>query len=1183
MSICNARKVLCGVVLVAAATVHASEGEYVFYISNHDQSPVHRVVHPIVGQTNFVYDAKGALEKIRGEAIAFLVRDCENVTIRNARIDWERPCMTEARIVGFENGATTVSIDRKTFPFAMIDGKIAMTGPGWTNGVWLAKLIDGRTKEHLADVGDIPYRGEAELRPGGNVALLHDFSKYGAGAKAGDVVVLRPRLRPCPAIVAMDSRDVCLEDVVVHDAYGMAFVAQRCENVSWRGSADAERRTSGVFPREGCVASAHADASHFSNVKGHVAVENCWFEGMMDDAINVHSTCLAVTDVASNRMIRCRYMHPQAVGFDVFLPGETLRFVCGRTLENGPELKVAAVERLSPEEVEITLDGSVPDGFGVGDAVENADWQCSVSFTGNVVRNNRARGSLFTTSGRVVVASNRFEHCTGAAVLFAGDASKWYETGACRDVAIRGNVFSNCCTAAKWHGYSRGILSFCPTVGDVGSQKEPYHRNVLVEDNVFHTFDVPLLYAFSVENLVWRNNRVFRNDDYRGWGEPPFVIDHCRNVWPAVPAVCAPESEAPEVTWSVMHPTAVDAGYMRRVVEKAEAYGGVDSFEICGLEQKGINALSAFGRYPHAAANVDRAFVEKTRRELNAACEIAHNAGKKVYFWHRENLVPKGLFEDLPGLLDEDGEFDLLGKPYEEYLRSKIDDAFGACPGLDGLVLTLTESEYSVLHNSNQVRYPAVRVVENLVGIFGEELRRRGKRFILRSFGIGEDYAKIIAGASAAARHSGAGFEIETKVTEADFVPWLPVNKYLKRSPPLSLGAECDALGEYLGAGALPAAQVSRIGEYVAAARREGVSRYAIRIDRGGASIFDTAHEVNLYAYMRFIRNPGSTEGGILSEYARKHFGAAAEEMVPVMKAEMDIVRGTCYIASNLMFHTQPTATNFRIAKAGGLFALFREGESLSNMSQIWSMFGWMRAPSHGEILAEKDHAVAEAESRLSEVGRLAPLMPPEEAARQLRAFSNAVALARAMRGFARCAVAYFEDMADRADEPKRLSAAVADARSEIARCAGDIPAGLRLDGILSYCDELLEEYRAERTMRRALEAREDVVDFVIPGGIFDDGRVGRMMHAAYSERKGDALVRHVGNARYPNGRIEVALKAPQTAKIEVDLDPCGAQLADVDSRWSNGVWTVSIGKKPGLAHPSVRSIAATAETKSAK
>ena len=534
MSMCNARKVLCGVVLIAAAAAYASEGEYVFYISNHDQSPSHRVIHPIVGKTNFVYDAKGALEKIRGEAIAFLVKDSKNVTIRNLRLDWERPCMTEARIVGFENGATMVTIDRRLFPFAVVDGKIAMTGPGWTNGVWLAKLVNGRTGEHVADVGDIPYRGEAEVRPDGSVALLHDFSKYGVGAKAGDMVVLRPRLRPCPAIVAMDSSDVRLEDVVVHDAYGMAFVAQRCENVSWRGSAGAEARTSGVFPREGCVVSAHADASHFSNVRGHVAVENCWFEGMMDDAINVHSTCLAIVGVVSNRFIRCRYMHPQAVGFDVFGPGETLQFIRGRTLENGPEVMVAAVERLSPEEVVLALADDVPAGFGVGDAVENADWQCSVSFIGNVVRNNRARGSLFTTSGRVVVASNRFECCTGAAVLFAGDASKWYETGSCRDVSVCGNVFSNCCTAAKWHGYSKGVLSFCPTIDDVGSQKKFYHRNVLVEGNVFYTFDVPLLYALSVEDLVWRNNKVFRNDDYQGWGEPPFVVDHCRNVAPAV-------------------------------------------------------------------------------------------------------------------------------------------------------------------------------------------------------------------------------------------------------------------------------------------------------------------------------------------------------------------------------------------------------------------------------------------------------------------------------------------------------------------------------------------------------------------------------------------------------------------------------------------------------------------------
>ena len=634
---------------------------------------------------------------------------------------------------------------------------------------------------------------------------------------------------------------------------------------------------------------------------------------------------------------------------------------------------------------------------------------------------------------------------------------------------------------------------------------------------------------------------------------------------------------APETTWSIMHPTAIDTNYMARVVAKAEEYGGVDSFEICGLEQKGINALSTFDRYPHASANVDRAFVEKTRRDLGASCEFAHRAGKKVYFWHRENLVPKGIFEDVPEMLDDDGELDLLGKPYADYMRAKIGDALDACPGLDGLVLTLTESEYSVIHDSNQARYPAVKMVERLVGVFADELRRRGKRFILRSFGVGEDYAKIIAGATAAVRHNGAeGFEIETKVTEADFVPWLPINKYLKRNPPLSLGAECDALGEFLGAGALPAAQVAKIREYVDNARDEGVSRYAIRIDRGGTSIFDTAYEVNLCAYTKFVRDPSATAEGVLSEYAERRFGAAAKEMVPVMKGELDMVRDICYVASNLMFHAPPKPYNFNIAKAGGVFSLFREGEPLSEMKSIWSILHWMRAPSHAQIMVEKDRAVAMAEAGLAKVESLAPLMPQDESARQCGAFSNAVALARAMRGFTRCALAYFEDMADKADEPRRLAAAVVDARAEIARLAKNSPDGLHLDGISAYCGELLEEYRVERSMRRRMESRHDVVDFVVPGGIFDDGRVSRIMHAAYSERKGDRLVRHVGNLRYPNGRITVRLKGPQSARIEVALDPDGPQAADVAKEWLDGVWTVSIGKK-GREFPSVMSISALA------
>ena len=59
-------------------------------------------------------------------------------------------------------------------------------------------------------------------------------------------------------------------------------------------------------------------------------------------------------------------MHYQAIGFEVFKPGETLRFMNGERLENGPEVKVSAVNMLNEREVEITIDRDIPAGWAVG-------------------------------------------------------------------------------------------------------------------------------------------------------------------------------------------------------------------------------------------------------------------------------------------------------------------------------------------------------------------------------------------------------------------------------------------------------------------------------------------------------------------------------------------------------------------------------------------------------------------------------------------------------------------------------------------------------------------------------------------------------------------------------------------------------------------------------------------------
>ena len=48
----------CGTILAAAVAflpiaASTAEENLSFYVSNHDQSPAHRVIHPIIGKTNF--------------------------------------------------------------------------------------------------------------------------------------------------------------------------------------------------------------------------------------------------------------------------------------------------------------------------------------------------------------------------------------------------------------------------------------------------------------------------------------------------------------------------------------------------------------------------------------------------------------------------------------------------------------------------------------------------------------------------------------------------------------------------------------------------------------------------------------------------------------------------------------------------------------------------------------------------------------------------------------------------------------------------------------------------------------------------------------------------------------------------------------------------------------------------
>ena len=136
-----------------------------------------------------------------------------------------------------------------------------------------------------------------------------------------------------------------------------------------------------------------------------------------------------------------------------------------------------------------------------------------------------ARAVLLTTPGKTVIEGNLFDSGSSQVIQLEGDASGWYESGACRDVTIRNNVFRNC---AFLHG--EGIIQIRPNLKDIKSQKDRYHRNIVIERNRFETPRIPLLRACSVSNLVWRSNEVIYNDAFPARGKEPFVIDYSEDV-----------------------------------------------------------------------------------------------------------------------------------------------------------------------------------------------------------------------------------------------------------------------------------------------------------------------------------------------------------------------------------------------------------------------------------------------------------------------------------------------------------------------------------------------------------------------------------------------------------------------------------------------------------------------------
>ncbi|MGN0879237.1 MAG: right-handed parallel beta-helix repeat-containing protein [Oligosphaeraceae bacterium] len=476
-------------------------------------------------------DLGGAELLFHGRMTPFVLRNCRNVTLRNFSVDYDRPFYSQAEIVSVSGDTMVLRMDA-AFPCGMVDGSFCALAPHWVQrldrGHMLWQPFDPVTRApawHGEMVLAVFADYDEEENP--PCSIQHFSIEPGEGEREwvvrgpvrpswrpGMVMAMTHESRVNNAILMERCEQVTVENVRLIHGSAMGLVAMFCCDLTIR------RFDMYCDSRSAGLVSINADSIHCFHCTGRILVEDCIFESMLDDAINIHGNYNRVSAVSGRRLTLEVLAAAGLRHVRWYVPGDRLAIHRGATVETRCVRTVRTVAYPAPGRVTVELDGDA-EGVAPGDVVE-LDAMPEIVIRRCVTGRNRPRGFLLSSGGPTLVESCVFGNCS-CAIHFTGDMTYWYESGPVRDVTIRHCHFHNC-------GY---CTSDYPIVADpqvrVTEAQPCYHRGITIEDNVFESFSTGLLSAHHTENIVMRRNRWIEAGDYPPVRVEPVRLRECSN------------------------------------------------------------------------------------------------------------------------------------------------------------------------------------------------------------------------------------------------------------------------------------------------------------------------------------------------------------------------------------------------------------------------------------------------------------------------------------------------------------------------------------------------------------------------------------------------------------------------------------------------------------------------------
>ena len=454
------------------------------------------------GIRNLRIEGDGSLLVFHGKMTTIVIDHCNGFILTNLAEDFARPTMSEFTVTR----ASDTAIDVRVHPDSwhrLDSGRLTWYGEGWIAQDHFCIRVDTSHAFFYAnDEYDHLLRSViTEPAPG----MLHFAGTYDPSRfPAGSVFTVRDPVRDEVGAFLVDSKNIRWENVSMHYMHGLGIVAQFSANISMNK----------VFiepaPGSGRKIASFADGMHFSCCRGRLSVDSCRFDGMHDDAVNVHGVHLKIVGKPSADQLIMRYMHPQTYGFMAYHPGDSVAFVQPNTLEIEQYGVVKTAGWISPVEILVTFTRPVPGEVRLTDIIENITWTPQVHIRHCYVTGTETRGFLITTRRKAVIGDNTFIRLGMSAILVADDGLSWYESGQVHDLTIRHNLFREC-------GNNLLPANYVITIAPENHQlSRPVHSNIRITGNRFICYTPAVLTARSVDGLTFSGNSI----EQVPWFEP---------------------------------------------------------------------------------------------------------------------------------------------------------------------------------------------------------------------------------------------------------------------------------------------------------------------------------------------------------------------------------------------------------------------------------------------------------------------------------------------------------------------------------------------------------------------------------------------------------------------------------------------------------------------------------------